>query len=233
MSRGQSHVVGVVVLLALGVVTLSLVTAGVGALVDSSAANADATRVADAFEQGLRPATAGGAGALSVPVADGRLHTEDRTLRLSRDGTVVESANVSALVYDGGGHGVTALDGAVVVRTGGGARVRRGFPVTATPELLVVGVAELRGRVDIATNRPTTVRLRTETTHGRRDLDAGAYRLSVETATPGAFERYYRERGVTVEDRTDPDGDGVESVVLAFPRATRVALVTHETELMR
>lgn len=53
--RGQSHVVGVALLLGISVVALGSLTVVVGSLVDAGTASANAMRVADEMDGALRP----------------------------------------------------------------------------------------------------------------------------------------------------------------------------------
>jgi len=230
-------VVGVVVLLGVAVASLALVTAGVGTVVQHTATRADAARATAGLEDALRPVETTGVHVAAVPFADGRLRTANRSVRvLGPDGPVLD-VPTDALVFDSGEQGVTAVAGAVVVRGPGRARVERGFPVTASPSVLVLGVARVEGRMDVASNGAGTgVRLRTNVSHRRRDLGPGRYRLAVETRSASALARYYRDRrtrdgwNVTVAVR-DFDGDGIPSVVLGFPTARHAYLVTHRVEV--
>jgi hypothetical protein len=70
------------------------------------------------------------------------------------------------------------------------------------------------------------VTLATTVRHDRTAHGEGHYRVAVETATPGPFERWFTERGATVE-RRDIDGDGVESVVATFDGRRTAYLVVH------
>ncbi|WP_435098415.1 DUF7289 family protein [Halarchaeum sp. P4] len=230
-SRGQSHVVGIVVLLGLAMLSLTVVTAGVGVVVDDTAASADATRVAAMLEDAFRPTELTGTRTVAVPFADGDLHTETRSLRvLGSDGRVVYATDTNAVVFDADDHGVTSLAGATLLRNDGWAQVRRGLPVTVGEDVLVVGVVRVSGDVAVSGSGGSGARLRTVVTHDRASLGPGTYRLAVETDHPEAFAAYYEDRNVTVSTH-DFDGDGRASVVLAFPPARHAYVVTHDVEV--
>ncbi|GGL32918.1 hypothetical protein GCM10009037_15740 [Halarchaeum grantii] len=232
MSRGQSHVVGIVLLLGLAMLSLTTITAGVGVVVDDTAAGADATRVATALDDAFRPTALAGTRTVPVPFADGDLHTESRTISvLDANGTAVYEARTNAVVFDAAGHGVTSLAGATLVRSGDWAQVRRGLPVTVGEDVLVVGAVRVRGDVAVAGTGGTGARLETTVAHERRALGPGDYRLAVETDHPEAFASYYAERNVTVTTRPGGGDAGRASVELDFPPTRHAYVVVHDVEV--
>jgi len=228
--RAQSHVVGVVLLLGLTTVALGGLTATVGGIVDDQTSQADATRVASDFEDALRPVETTGPRRGSVNFAEGRLSVVDRDLRILDEDGVRATVETNALVFESGDRRVSAVSGAIVRGRRGNAWVERDPPVTAGPDVLVVGAPRLGDGRTVAGNGGQTVPLHTNVTHERTDLGEGSYRIAVETSTPGPFERYAADLNATTTVR-DVDGDGTPSVVFDFA-GTRVAyLVVHEMRL--
>lgn len=235
-TRGQSHVVGVVVLAALAVVGLGVVTASVGTVVESSAAATDAARVADGFEATLGPATGTRTG--TVAFSAGRLDTAARDLRVLNDSGVVASERVNALVFETGARRVAFQSGAITTRSRSGAQatfareppIRTADGDDGADDALFVGATALRGEVAHAASGGASVELTAETTAERRTLDTDRYRVAVETATPAPWRAYFEARNATIE-RRDLDGDGVASVVAAFERERAGYLVVRRTEV--
>ncbi|KPN30010.1 hypothetical protein SY89_00730 [Halolamina pelagica] len=228
--RAQSHVVGVALLLAITTVSMGALTAGVGQLVESNAAAADTDRVADTLAA-IEPSKSTGVQRHDLAFGEGRLTVEPRTVRLLDGDGVVAEHRANALVFEAGDRRVTFLAGGVT-RGRGNASVLDETPPIATGEgLLLVGVPVLdtNGTLSVGGNGVTAT-LRTETSHDRRALGTGEYRLAVETAAPGAWERYFAEENARVSRRTF-DGDDLPSVVAAFPGDRTGYLVIHETEL--
>lgn len=229
--RGQSAVVGVAVLLGVTAVSLGLLTAGVGTLVDGHVAATDADRVADGMTAAL-DRTADGPASGRVRFATGRLRTEERTVRLLNDSGTVAQQRADALVYVADGRRVAFVAGAIVEVTAARATFRATPSVTATDGAFLVDVPLLNatGPDEIVADRTTAVGLRTNATHRRRPLAAGTYRLAVETTLPDAWERYLRTDagGVT---RRDFDADGVDSVVARYPNVDRGYLLVRDLRL--
>jgi hypothetical protein len=74
------------------------------------------------------------------------------------------------------------------------------------------------------------VTLETNVSHRRVDLGRGRFAVAVETATPEAFARHFREANATTT-RQDFDGDGTPSVVARFPGRRQAYLVVHDLAL--
>jgi flagellin-like protein len=231
--RGQSNVVGVALLLGITVVALAALTAGVGSVVQDTAASADAARVADGFERALRPVETTGTRQGQVTFSDGRLRTVERDLRVIGGGDTRRVA-VDALVYEAGDRRVGFLAGAVLQGRGEGARIHRRPPITASRGsggVLVVGAPRLNASGTAVAGSAGAVGLRTAVTHERIALGRGRYRVAVETPTPAAWRRTFRELNATVLPSRDFDGDGVDSVVARFPGERTAYLVIHDMRL--
>jgi hypothetical protein len=233
MTRGQSHVVGIALLLGISVVALGGLTVAVGSLVESQTASADATRVADDLEGALQPASTTGESTASVRFADGTLSTVERDLRIRQNGTRVDTLDIDALVFEAGDRRVAYLAGAVVRGTAGNAWLHSEPLVTASEQtaVLAVGAARLGAdRIARVANGATTLTLSSNVSHTRRSLGTGRYSVAIETATPEPFVRYFDEQNTTVT-RRDMDGDGVESVVATYSGVRTGYLVVHDLSL--
>ncbi|MWG36919.1 type IV pilin [Halomarina oriensis] len=228
-SRAQSHVVGVVLLVGITVVALGTLTATVGTVVEQNAATADADRVATDVDAALDPVEATGRNRGRVSFTDGQLHTESRDLRLLDETGVVQRVRVDALVFEAGRNRVAFVGGAIVRGRPGSASLRDPPLVTASRDgdggVLVVGAATL-GEPNAVGGEQVSLTLATDVSHDRTSHGDGHYRVAIETATPGAFERWFAERGVSTE-RRDIDDDGVESVVATYEGRRTAYLVVH------
>jgi len=236
LARAQSSVVGVAVLLGVVVVSLGTLTAGVGTVVEENAATADATRVASDLDTALAPVEATGVRRGRVSFTEGRLETVERDLRVLNESGDVRTVGVDALVFTAGDRRVTALAGAIVRGTEGNARLRTPPPITASrggedgAGVLAVGAPTLNGSASVAATGGGSALLRTDVSHNRTALGTGTYRVAIETATPAAWERYFRERNATVTTRRFA-GDDEPSVVARFPGERVAYLVVHDMRL--
>jgi hypothetical protein len=228
--RAQSHVVGVALLVAITTVSMGALTAGIGTVVESNAAAADADRVADSLAA-LEPSEATGVERHELAFGEGTLTVEPRTVRLLDDGGVVASHEADALVFEAGDRRVTYLAGAVVRGRGNASRIGETPPLATGDGLLLVGLPVLNasGTASIG-GGSVTATLRTDTSHERNELGSGEYRLAVETATAGAWASYFEGEGATVDRRTFA-GDDDASVVAAFPGERTGYLVVHDARL--
>jgi len=229
VSRAQSHVVGVVLLLGVTVVALGGLTATIGSVVDGQTATADATRVADAFHDGLEPSERTGQGTTRVRFTDGHLGTERRELRVLNASGVVRVVRTDALVYTGSGVRTAFVGGAVVRGRPGDAWLVRDPSLTVTRgnETLIVGAPRLNASGGAVAGDAVTARLRTNVSHSRERFPSGDYRIAIETATPDAFARSFRQVGLSTRTR-DIDGDGTPSVVASVGGRETVYLVVHD-----
>jgi hypothetical protein len=233
MSRAQSHVVGVALMLGISVLALGALTVGVGEVIDAQTAHADATRIADEIGAALQPVERTGPHTDTVQFADGSLRTVERDLRIYRNNTLVAERSVGALVFSAGERRVAFVAGAIVRGENGGEWLLSEPPITASDrnEVLVIGVPVL-GADDTAVSGSggSTVRLRTNVSHDRRDLGQGRYEVAIETTAHEAFEEYFAGQNASTV-RRDIDGDGIESTVATYHGTRRGYLVTHNLSL--
>lgn len=233
MTRGQSHVVGIVLLLGITTIALGGLTAVVGSIVDGQTAAADEARVATTLDSDLRPVEGSGPDQLRVQFTEGRLATVERDIRILNASAVVRSVDAGGLVYSSGSSRVGYVGGAVVRGQPGNAWLVSGPPVTVTRDnsTLVVGAVRLNASGQaVSGSGGVTARLETNVSHRHTHLANDDYRVAIETATPEPLARALRERGLTTTV-TDLDGDGVDSVVADVPGQQELELVVHETNL--
>lgn len=234
MTRAQSHVVGVALLLAASTVAIGTLTLGVGDLVESRAASADADRVADSLAEAIQPRRTTGYRVEHVRFSDGSLRTVARDVRLFRNGTTVRRFETGGLRYESGEQVVAFVGGAIVREHGGSAWLVREPPIagSAARGRLLVGVSNL-GTADTAVSGGGggAVPVRTNVSHSRDQFAPATVGLAIETRAVSAFERYFQKRGVPTTV-TDLDGDGVPSVRARFPGPRRVVVVQHDLGLV-
>jgi len=226
--RAQSTVVGVALLLAVTTVSLSLLTASAGTVVEEQVATATADRATDAVTGVLEPEGTTG----RVAVGNGRFGERERTVRLVNDSGVVAARNVSALVYEQRDRRVTYLVGGAV-RGAPDAATFAADPAIRTGDgalLLSVTDPEIRRGAPRRDASGAATIERTNATHARSRFPADEYGVAVETATPGPWDEYFRAANATTT-RRDFDGDGVPSVVAAFPGQREAYLVVHRVRL--
>lgn len=227
--RGQSHVVGVALLLGITVISMSAITASVGVLIDQQVASADATRVADGMGAAFDPRGTTGVHQDQLTFADGTLRPVDRQLRILEGTTVVRSIDVDALVFTSGDRRVAFVAGAIV-RGPPGAAWLGTEPVITAPangSVLVVGAPRIGSPDAVSGSGGVTVTVERNVTHERTEIGNGSYAVAIESATPEPLSRHFSEQGAAVE-RRDLDGDGVESVVVTFEGERQTYLVVHD-----
>ena len=234
--RGQSNVVGVALLLAIAVIGIGGLTAGIGAVVESNAAAADAASVADGVDAALQPTETTGHREDRIAFTGGRLATEERTLRVLNESGVVATVAVDALVYESGDRRVAYESGAVVRGRAGNSWLHDAPPITASEgdgSVLVVGAAALNASDGTTTGAVgQSVELSTNVTHDRRTLGNGTYRVAVETTTPGAWKRHFENSaGVSAANGRQFPGDDHQSVVATYRGDRTAYLVVHEMRL--
>ncbi|MFB6142909.1 MAG: hypothetical protein ABEJ30_06155 [Halorientalis sp.] len=231
-SRGQSHVVGVALLMGVTVLALGALTAGVGGLVSEHAAAADATRVAEELGAALDPVETTGRDSGRVHFSDGRLETVERQVRVLDSGGVRHRIDAGGLVFTAGDRRVAYVADAIVRGTGEGAWLHEPPPLTAPVggEVLIVSVARLNASHAAVAGRDVSVTLQSTVTHERIRLGNGTFRVAVETATPAALGRWFRTRNATTS-RRDFDGDDVPSIVARIRRNRTGYLVVHDVAL--
>ena len=233
MNRGQSHVVGVALLLAASAIALGTLTMGVGQLMESRAADADAQRVATGMAEAIRPRQTTGYASDRVRFTDGRLETVQREVRVYRNGSAVGTYDTMALRYESGEQRVAFVGGAIVRRHGGSSWLVREPPIagSVTREVLLVGLSHLQASdVAVGTTGQTSVPIRTNVSHDREDLGTGTFAVGIETRAVDAFRRYFDERDVPTAVE-DVDGDGIPSVLARFRGDRRAYLVHHRLSL--
>lgn len=235
-TRAQSNVVGVALLLGITVVGIGGLTAGIGTVVENNAASADATAVADGFDEAFRPTETTGKRVGHVRFTEGTLRTQERTLRILNESGTVETVQVDALAFESGERRVTYHAGAIVRGTPGGAWLHRPPSVTASRDddgVLVISVPALDTSHQVLSGSSGhPVRLETDTMHDRTRLGTGSYAIAVETEVPGPWIRYFEDVGATVEStHREFDGDETTSVVARFDGDRTSYLVVHDVHL--
>ncbi|WP_136717982.1 DUF7289 family protein [Halorientalis salina] len=232
-TRGQSHVIGVAVLMGITVIALAGLTAGIGTLVESNAASADSTRVADDLSTALEPVETTGHHRGEVGFTDGRLRTVEREVRILNETGVVRRVDAGGLVFEAGDRRVSYVDDAIVRQSGTNTWLHEPPSLTTGRDggVLIASVARLNASdVAVSGERSSAVTLATNVSHERTELGTDTYGVAIETKTPRPLERWFRERNATVS-RRDFDGDGVESVVGRFPGNRTGYLVVHDMHL--
>jgi len=225
--RAQSNVVGVALLLGIAIVSLGALTAAVGVVVDSSASQADAERVAGDLDTALQPVAATGPQRGRVTFGAGRLYPVDRELEVRADGAVVERLSVNALVYESGDRRVVFLMGAIVRGDPGHAWLETDPSITVDDEVLVVGAPRLGDDVGaVSGSGGVTATVRTDVSHDRQALGEATFSLALETRTPAAWERTFEAMGAAVaRSPGDPP-----TVVATFDGDRTGYLVVHDLE---
>ncbi|MEF8838414.1 MAG: type IV pilin [Haloarculaceae archaeon] len=233
MSRAQSHVVGVALLLAASAVALGTLTMGVGELMESRAADADAQRVATGLDEAIRPRQTTGFRSDRIRFTDGRLETVPREVRVYRNGSTVGTYATMGLRYESSGESVSFVGSGIVRRAGDSSWLVR-EPAIAGSEargVLLVGLTHLEAEdVAVSAAGTTSVPILTNVSHAREDLGTGSFEVGIETTAIDAFRRYFEERGIPTVVQ-DVDGDGVASVRARFPGDRQAYLVHHRLSL--
>lgn len=232
-ARGQSHVVGVALMLSLAVVALGGLTMGVGTVLDSQASNADAERVAIAMDDALQSTERTGQYTHEIRFAEGTLTTEERTVRiLNESGTVLQEYAVGALVFDDGTNHVVSVAGAVIRGEPGNAWFVSEPPITSSESTgaLVIGVPVLGGETSSVSGQSVTATLQTNVSHTEQDLPTEEYAVAIETETPEPFERYFSTHNATTE-RQSFDDDEKASVVATYQGPRDAVVVVHDLAL--
>lgn len=238
MSRGQAHVVGVSLMVAVTVLALGGLTMTIGSVVDAGASAAEADRVADGMAAVADPSDVVGSAEAELRFGDGSLRTENRTVRVidADDGRVIERVASDALVYEVGDYTVVGASDAVLRVGSGGARMVDEPSVAADREpggVLVIGAPDIDGPDrTVSTTGAARVGVRTTVEHERRDLGQQRVRVAVETAHPRPWAAYFEDRGATVVDRRAGFADDRhDSVVAEFDGERQTYLVVHHAEM--
>ena len=257
--RGQSHVVGIALLLGITVIALAGLTAGIGSLVGHNAASADAERVADALDDAHAPSETVGTRNTELPVGSGVIGTEQRTIRLfginrSADPPPLGSLNpehnateqlagleTDTLVYENEHRTVRTEAGAILVG-GDSTRMYRSPPIhvdSRDDEPLLLGLSDVDADVPSLSvgERGARLSVTTAVEHERQSLSADEYRIAVETAHPDAWLRHFGDDIPTTTTDDLPGGnestaDNETTVVVAAVPGNRPAyLVVHRSTL--
>lgn len=230
--RAQSNVIGVALLIGLTMISLGALTATVGTVVDSNAAVGDVDRVANDLDRAIGPVESTGTATGRVTYTEGTLGTESRTIRVFRDDDLVESRETDAIVYERGEYRVTALGGAVIRDHAGSQSVASDPPVSASTEVVTVGMVDLT--TDGLTREgsgPVTRTLVSEVTHERVvDGESGEWTVTVETPEADPWKRSFEDAGATVYTGRF-DGDTHRSVVATFEDDRQGHVVIHRVEM--
>jgi hypothetical protein len=233
--RGQSAIIGVALLLGLTIVSVGVLTAGTGILVDEAAKGADAKRVADRMATAYNPSTLEGSATLSLALTGGQVSTAERRITVRRFGDVVAAFDTNVLQFEEGNHQVTVIGQAIVRGQAGRARFVR------TPRLvtlfgsdgdrtLSISIVALAGRIDQTVTNQEPLRLHLNGSHDRRNPGAGRYTISIETATPGIWQDYLTDIARSVRIVGD-DSSGTKLVVAELGRVSRARLIVHRVEV--
>ncbi|MFC7071808.1 type IV pilin [Halovenus rubra] len=231
--RGQSHVVGFVLILGFGVIALGTLTVGVGTVIDSQSSNADGARVAGDLSEAVGVVDRTGVYTDRVSFTEGSLTTVERSLRVFIDGTLAHEIGVDALRFERDKRTVTAVGGAVVHGAGASAWLESKPPITSSEsnEVLVIGAPVLgAGYTTVGGQGGVTVTLQSNISHSRTSLGRGNFSVAIETQTPGPLERYFETLNATTTRRTF-SGDEHGSVVATFPLERTGYLVVHDLAL--
>lgn len=226
-ARGQANVIGVALLLGIAVVSMGALTAAIGTVVESTASEADAERVASDLDSALQPVATTGPRRGTVTFSSGRLTPVDRTLEIRADGRVVDRLAVDALVFESGDRRVAFHAGAIVRGEGEAGWLATEPPVTVGEDVLVIGAARLGDGVGSVSGRGgVTATIESDVTHDRRDLGTATFSVAIETSAPGAWEQAFREQGATV----DRESGSPPTVVATFEGDRQGYLVVHDLD---
>lgn len=227
MNRGQSNVVGVALLLGVAVVSMGALTAAVGVMVDETASEADAERVAADLETTLEPVGTTGVRRGTVTFASGSIAHADRTMEVRADGAVLERVAVDALVFESGDRRVAFHAGAIVRGSGERAWLHRSPPISVDDDVIVVGAPRLGADVQsVGGQGGVTATVATDVSHDRRSLGTATFAVAVETTAPDAWTRRFEALGASV-DRED---GSIPVVVATFYGERTGYLVVHDLD---
>ncbi|MFB6311438.1 MAG: type IV pilin [Salinirussus sp.] len=229
MSRAQSHIIGIAIMLAVTVIAIGAILGAVGAVFQAQASSVDVTRVADGFDRALQPTRTTGFRTATVSFSDGGLRTSTRQIRVSRNGSVTRTIDADALVFTAEDRRVASVGGAIIRGTPGNAWLLRSPPIVASNDTVAIGVVALNAS-DTAVSGAGTTYLRTNVSHSRSNLGRGTFSIHLETATPGPLVNYFADLNTSIR-RVDHDGDGITSVVATFTGTRTGYLVTHDLRL--
>lgn len=224
-ARAQSNVVGVALLLGIAVISMGSLTAAVGVVVDSTAAEADAERVAADLDTALQPVAATGPQRGQVTFSEGSLSPVERTLEVRMDSDTVAELDVDALVFEVEDRRVAFHSGAILRGSDGREWMAAEPPITVGDDVVVIGAARVGDSTgSVSGTGGVTATVDSTVEHDRRDLGTGTVSVAVETTAPEAWERYFREQGATVHR----EAGGPPVVVATFEGDRQGYLVVHD-----
>lgn len=228
--RGQSHVVGVVLMLALTAIAIGGLTASIGAIIQDQTSYADATSVSNGFDSTLRPVETTGPNEGTVTFTEGTLRVVSREVRILDTSGIIRTVDADALVYTSGESRVAYVGGAIVRGRPGIAWMEREPPIVGGPNVLIIGVPRLGASAGIGGSGGVTTTLETNVSHRRYSLGVDTYAVAIETVTPAALNPYVEAQNAT-STMADFDGDGIQSIVIEFAGNRIGYLVVHEMRL--
>jgi flagellin-like protein len=226
--RAQSAPVGVAILLAVTVVSMSALTVAIGSVAEKGATEAEARGVAASMDAALDPERSG-RNERRLALHRGRLRTVDRSIRVLDGPAVAFEQSVGGLVFTAGQRQVRHVAGATVGDTGDGAYFHAAPAISIRDRTLFVGVTALDAP-RVAVDGPGALTLRTNVTHDRRQLSGQGFAVAVETRTPAVWERWFADMGATTTRRSFDDDD-VPSVVARFSGVRDVYVFVHGMNL--
>ena len=227
-NRAQSAPVGVAILLAVTVVSMSALTVAVGSVVQEGASEAEARGAAASIDAAL-DAERYGPHERPLSLHEGRLRTVERSVRVLVGNRIAFERAAGGLVFAAGDRRVRYVGGATVRGTGTGAVFHTPPSLAVRNGTLFLDVSTLDAPT-VAVAGPGTVTLRTNVTHDRRRLTGSGYAVAVETRTPAVWERWFADVGATTTRRS-LDDDDVPSVVARFPDARDAYVFVHDLHL--
>lgn len=231
--RGQSSIIGVALLLGITVVAISALTASTGALVADGVAAADTTRVSTDLNQVFDPRN--NRHTTEMRLSRGTVSVRNRSIRLLTDGDdIVWSGHAGALVYQSGSRTLTAFAGAIIRQDRQTATMPGESRISVSPDALYLGVPVLNvSGADAVSTRGhrLVISFQTAARSNRIMLPVAAYKIAIETTTPGIWEQHLRERGAETTTQRDIDNDGLISVIATFDGTRRTHIVVHDIQV--
>jgi hypothetical protein len=106
--------------------------------------------------------------------------------------------------------------------------------ISVSPDALYLGVPVLNvSGADAVSTRGhrLVISFQTAARSNRIVLPAAAYKIAIETTTPGIWEQHLRERGAETTTQRDIDNDGLISVIATFDGTRRTHIVVHDIQV--
>lgn len=228
------------------VAVLGGLTAGVGVVIQDSASTVHTEQMATAFADAFAPAKTVGHTSAELTLEHGSIYAAPRRVRLLTETkrpftpgrttvTVVETVRSDAIVYARNSGQIVVHAGAVYYGRGTSARIVRPPEITAhgVEGPTVLGVPAVQtDDIGISVTPQKTVQIDTTVTHRQVDLGQRPAYLTIETADPKLWQRYFADQEPTViTTRARFEGDQEDSVVVRLPEGRPLTLVIHEVEI--